>query len=133
MWNVVRDDADIKRFMDNTYSLHDSCIKELNYISGAYVDESLSMHPINDCRALRVIIQCQFSDIPAVEMEFLGLKYLKLFPTPPDYTCEISEASLFIMNGYIYWADYSRLPIEDLDNYEGTLICASELRWRPLL
>ena len=132
MWNTVTTDADIQHFMELTCSLHDSCIKELHYLSGAYVDKKLSMHPINDCRTLRVIIQRQYMDMPAIEMEFSGLKYLKLLPIEPEYSCEIFETSLFFKNGYIYWGDYSNLSIDQVDRYEGTIICALGLRWRPL-
>ena len=33
--------------MDTVYGFHDSCLKELKYISGAYVNEKLSMIPVN--------------------------------------------------------------------------------------
>lgn len=132
MWNVIRTEEDVIRFMDDTNSLHDSCVKELYYLSGAYVDQALSMYPVNDRRTLRVIIQRQCASIPNIEMEFSGLKYLKLVPIPSDYTCEILEASLFIEDGDIYWGDCDGLSTKNLNNYGGTIICASGLRWRAL-
>ena len=48
MWNEINNDKDLNSFMDMHYGFHDSCVKELKYISGAYVDENLSMHPIKN-------------------------------------------------------------------------------------
>lgn len=54
-----------------TNRLHDNCLTEPAYKSGAYVDrETMGMHPINDQRDLRVLIQRQEPDFPAVELEF---------------------------------------------------------------
>ena len=86
MWNEIIDDNDLRNFMERVGYFHDSCIKELKYLSGAYVNEELSMYPINDRRVLNVIIQCQFEDFSMIEMEFEVLKYLKLFPVDDKYT-----------------------------------------------
>lgn len=132
MWNTIDDYNDIENFMNVVNSFHDSCIKELKYLSGAYVDETLSMHPINDRRLLRIVIQRQFKDNPMIEMEFEGLKYLKLFPVNDAYTCEILDSTLIIKNDSIYWCDSAGLSEADFDNYDGTIICASKLRWRSI-
>lgn len=130
MWNEIVSNNDIKKFMQNICFFHDSCIKEIKYLSGAYVDENLSMHPINDYRILKVIIQRQFSDLSTIELEFEGLKFLKLLPFNEQYTCEILDSTLILRNDSIYWCDCGGLSEEELDNYEGTIICASKLRWR---
>lgn len=130
MWNIINDNADIEQFMALTCALHDSCIKEVHYLSGAHVTETLSMKPINDQRRLRIIIQRQFIDMPTIELEFRGLKYLKLFPNDPNYTCEIHDSSLYKKNDCIYWCDCGELSEAELDNYCSTFVCASELRWR---
>lgn len=132
MWNEIRTEEDVIRFMEDTNSLHDSCVKEMHYVSGAYVDQALSMYPVNDCRTLSVTIQRQSSRMPNLELEFSGLKYIKLVPVPPDYTCEILDASLFIENGDIYWGDCGGLSTQNLNHYGGTVICAAQLRWRAL-
>lgn len=132
MWHEIRDNNDLIHFMTDICSFHDSCIKEIKYSSGAYVNDHLSMHPINDRRLLKVIIQRQFKDISMIEMEFEGLKYLKLFPADDKYTCEISDSTMFIKNGCIYWCDCGGLTEPDLESYTGTMICASNLRWRSI-
>ena len=132
MWNEINNDYDLISFMDKICFFHDSCIKEMKYLSGAYVNEKLGMYPVNDRRILKVIIQRQFEDISMIEMEFEGLKYLKLFPTDDQYTCEILDSTMILKNDCIYWCDCGGLSETDLDNYSGTMICAWKLRWRSI-
>lgn len=132
MWKNIVDISELENFMNVVCNFHDSCIKEIKYLSGAYVDEALDMYPINDCRILNMIIQRQFEDYPVIELEFSGLKFLKLFPVNEDYTSEINEATMMYKDGLIYWYDCGVLSDEELGRYEGTVICASRLRWRPL-
>lgn len=132
MWNEIANEKDLNSFMDAMYGFHDSCLKEIKYISGAYVDEELSMFPINNKRILSMIIQRQFESPSVIEMQFAGLKYLKLFPNDENYTCEILDATMIFKDDCIYWCDCGDLSESDLDNYTGTLICASKLRWRSI-
>jgi len=118
--------------MHTFLGFHDSCIKEIKYLSGAYVNSALSMYPINDCRTLNMIIQRQFKDYPVIELEFTGLKFLRLIPVSDQFTCEILEATMTYKDGYFFWYDFSELSDEDLEKYEGTVICAAQVRWRPL-
>lgn len=132
MWNDITNENDLLSFLELTHFFHDSCIKELQYISGAYVDEDLSMYPLNDQRRLRVVLQQQDEEHSMIELEFNGLKYLKLFPLDDQYTCEILDATLIIKNNCVYWADCGGIAIEDIENYDGTIICAAKLRWRSI-
>lgn len=132
MWNEILSDNEIEEFMKQMYWFHDSCIKEIRYISGAYVNKELSMYPINDRRILTVIIQRQFDELSTIEMEFTGLHFLKLYPTDENYTCEILDASMFRKDNRIYWCDGGGVTDADLNTYEGTIIGASKLRWRAL-
>lgn len=132
MWNTINNDHDLEDFMNKICFFHDSCVKEMKYLSGAYVNERLGMHPLNDRRLLRVILQRQFEDISMIEMEFEGLRFLKLFPIDDKYTCEILDSTMIIKNDCIYWCDCGGLREADLDDYSGTMICASRLRWRSI-
>lgn len=132
MWNEINDNSDIIKFMDTICSFHDSCIKEIKYLSGAYVDEELSMYPVNDIKVLKVIIQRQFKDNSMIEMEFEGLKQLQLIPCNDKYTCEILDSTMLLKDNYIYWCDCGGISEMDLDNYKGTIICALKLRWRSI-
>ena len=132
MWETIHTNEEILRFLEKMCYFHDSCIKEMSYISGAYVGENLAMHPLNDRRVLRVLIQRQYEKNSMIEMEFQGLKFLKLFPTNESYTCEILDSTIVAKDGYIYWCDCGSLPESDSDEYLGTLICASALKWRSI-
>ena len=132
MWYEVKQQSDLAYFMDIMYGFHDSCIKEMKYFSGAYVDDQLGMYPINNVRVLRMIIQRQFKDIPMIEMEFSGLKYLYLVPNDENYTCEILDATMLLKENCIYWCDCGGLSEADLEDYGGTVICATKFRWRVL-
>ena len=132
MWNEISNEKDLYSFMDNMYGFHDSCLKEIKYISGAYVDEELSMFPVNSQRILNVIFQRQFRHPSVIEMQFVGLKYLKLFPCDDDYTCEILDATMILKEDCVYWCDCGGLSEEDIESYTGTVICASKVRWRAV-
>lgn len=130
MWCDIKTQNDAINFMKMTHCFHDSCIKEIKYVSGAYVDDDLSMYPINDKRLLKIIVQSQFENLSVIEMEFTGLKYMKLFPVDNTYTCEIHGATMLINNNCIYWCDEENLTQEEIDIYGGNSICASGVKWR---
>lgn len=130
MWNEINSYEDLSNFMDMHYGFHDSCLKELKYISGTYVNENLSMHPINDHRTLKIVIQRQFKDPCVIELEFMGLIYLKLFPNDENYTSEILDATMILKDDCIFWCDCGGLSETDIETYKGTTICASKVRWR---
>ena len=65
-------------FMKKINFFHDCCIKELKYSSGAYVNNRYEMYPVNDKRILNVAFQCQSEENGMFELEFQGLKYLKI-------------------------------------------------------
>lgn len=131
MWKEINSQNDLANFMDMLYDFHDSCIKEFKYTSGAYVDKNLSMYPINDQRILKIIIQRQFENPSVLEMEFIGLKRLSMFPPDDNYTCEILDATMILKDDCVYWCDCGGLTESDLGDYKRTLICASKVRWRP--
>ena len=123
MWKELRTQHEIDNFMKEIIGFHDSCIKEIKYSSGAYVEKNLSMSPVNTKRTLTVLIQRQFEDISALE-------YIRMYPVNPDYTCEILDASFFIKDGLIYWCDNGDVKEDDIHNYKGTVICSKKVRWR---
>lgn len=132
MWNEIADEKCIQNFMNKVGFFHDSCIKEMHYYSGAYVDDNLAMYPTNDKRILNIIIQRQFEELSMIELQFIGLKSLNLFPTNEEYTCEILDSKMFIKDGFIYWCDCEEVSEDDFEDYEGTLISASKLGWRAI-
>lgn len=132
MWNEIITDEDLTVFVNMFYNFHDSCIKEIKYTSGAYVNESLAMSPINKKRVLSVVIQRQFEETSMIEMEFSGLKHLILSPVDDGFTCEILNTTFSLKNNNFHWCDSDCFEVIDLVNFSGTLICASKLRWRKI-
>lgn len=132
MWDEIFNEKDLESFLETVHFFHDSCIKEIRYISGAYVNEALSMYPINDRRELHVIIQTQWKSLSMIELEFSGLKAFRLFPIDEQYTCEILDSTMYFKDDCIYWYDCGGVSEADLENYAGTFVCASRLRWRPI-
>ena len=132
MWEKISTNDEILTFMERVCGFHDSCIKEMRYVSGAYVDVNLSMFPLNNQRVLKVLIQRQYEKDSMIEMEFQGLKYAKFFPADENYTCEISDSTMFMKDGSIYWCDCGNVSESNLEDYTGTLICAARLKWRSI-
>lgn len=130
-WNEINTEKELDEFLKAFDDFHDSCIKELKYISGAYVNKKLEMHPINDERRLYMIVQSQYSNVTTIEIEFSKLTELRLRPIDETYTCEILSSSMFFENGKIYWSD-SEMFKNDRELYEGTWICAEKIRWRAI-
>ena len=56
--------------------------------------------------------------------------FYRLFPNDEHYTCEILGASIFLKDVYFIFCDNSDVPLEDIEEYEGTVICAKKFRWR---
>lgn len=131
-WFEITSSNDICQLMEQIYYFHDSCIKELKYVSGAYVNDELSLYPINNARLLEIIIQRQYENPSMIELQFKDLKFMKLFPLGPEYTCEIQGATILIKDNYIYWGDSDGLSEDNIKDYDGTLICAKRLRWRAI-
>ena len=131
MWKTINNESELKDFMQLMCNFHDSCIKEMRYLSGAYVQENLSMYPYNNERALKVIIQRQERNPCSIEMEFTGLLKMNLFlEDSDDYTCEIIGATMIFARDRIYWCDDTDLSEADMERYKGTLICSKSVRWR---
>ena len=76
MWNEIKCETDLRNFMDMHNRFHDSCLKEFKFISGAYVNEDLSMHPINDKRIIKIIIQNKYETITDyLPKQHINIKY----------------------------------------------------------
>lgn len=132
MWHEINSRQELEDFLHTMGYFHDSCIKEMQYTSGAYVQPDLSMYPINSLNVLRVIIQRQFPEHSMIEMEFGGLKRLQLCPHSPAYTSEILGATMLWRDGDIFWLDDDNVSETEAGRYTGTLICAQTLRWRSV-
>ena len=130
MWNEIITPEDITCLMAAFGHFHDSCIKEIRYISGAFVTEEMAMNPVNSKRIVDVVFQRQYQNPTAIVLRFVGLNVLHLVPCDDNYTCEIHSAAAFFRDGRVYWADCADVAEGEAESYDGTWICASKLRWR---
>lgn len=134
-YNIIKDESDIKRLMEVYGYFHDSCIKEIKYMSGAYVSEELAMNPFNDQRRLSIIFQRQ--DVPnsVLELVFLGVNKLNLEPKDTSYDCIIYGAMLKKIDDLFYWNESDcledELPEEMLKD-DRTWVLAEQVMWRVL-
>ena len=128
VWNKVETKDHVDALMKTFGCFHDSCIKEIRYISGAFVDKDLSMNPVNNMRIVDVVFQRQYENPTVIIVRFIGLNIMQLIPNNDDYTCEIQNADMFINNGNIYWVDCCGVA-NDLDRYEGTWLSADKIEW----
>ena len=128
----INDERDIENLMKEFNHFHDSCIKEIKYYSGGYVDEKGAMYPFNSERCVNIIFQSQGANTRVIEMKFEKIKKLNLSPRNEEYDCVIYGATLVKINDLFYWSEWENLKIEDLKNEEGTWISAEKLSWRRL-
>ena len=88
------------------------------------------MQPINKKRTLNIIIHCGVDNIDAIEMQFSGLKELRLNPLSEKHTCEIFQASLLFVDDDICWCDSEDWEDADSLDYDGIAVRASSMCWR---
>ena len=127
MWNEISDDVKIREFLEHVNYFHDTCIKEIRYISGAWVNEDLSMHPINEINSVEIIFQCQFKDPCTMVIKFIDVDVLHLAPVNMFYTCEILDAAMFRKDDLIFWANDYSVNESNIVNYTGTWISAKRV------
>lgn len=128
----IKQDSDIEKLMEEFNWFHDSCIKELQYYSGGYVEEGGAMYPLNTIRCVKIIFQSQAAHTRVIEMKFEKIKKLNLVPRDEEYDCIIYEASLEKIDGLFYWSEWKDFNEEDLKKEVGTWISSQKVSWRPL-
>ncbi|MDD2268460.1 MAG: hypothetical protein PHY15_02785 [Eubacteriales bacterium] len=125
-WNYIETQEDAESLMEQVSGFHDSVLKELNYISGAYVDSNKSMYPKADLRKVAMCFESQWCQ--PIEMIFEGVTTLNLRPSGDNYDSIIFGASLYVKDASVFFCDDY---LEKIDrSYEGTWITAYSLRWR---
>lgn len=125
-WNYIETVADINTLLEYAYGFHDSVIKSINYVSGAYVNDDKSMYPSADIRKVTVLLDSQWCE--SIELVFEGVTALNLRPPADNYMADISGASLFIKNASVFFFD-SDIDMPDTTN-DGTWISSYSLRWQ---
>ena len=123
-------ESDIQKLNEKFNFFHDSCIKEINYISGEYVDEKGAMYPFNSERKLSVMLQSQNAQIRAIELVFEKIRSFYMAPKIPDYDGIIYESYFTKDHDLFYWSDSDEFISEPKLNDPGTFIIAESVKWR---
>ena len=125
-WNYVVSQNDIDFLLEKTSAFHDTVLKEINYISGSYVDDKNSIYCTDNERRVTMRFDSQWCR--HVEMVFEGVTALNLRPSTENTTSNIYGASVFICNASVFFCDEQ---MDDVDRtYNGTWIEAYSLRWK---
>ena len=125
-WHYIESQRDINFFMKQTSSFHDTVLKDMIYVSGAYVDDKNAMHCTDSKRQITMCFDSQWCR--PIEMVFEGVAALNLRPYPDNYSSNIYGASLFLRKAAVFFCDGQ---VDDVDkSYEGTWIESYNLRWR---
>lgn len=126
----IKNEEDMQVLMKEFSCFHDSCIKEIKYISGCYVDKDRSMQPINNVRKVVILFQSQMAQNRTLEMHFEKISKMFLQPQDERYDGIIYEASIKQFDNLFYWCDWENLKKEDIEIVEGTWISAERIIWR---
>ena len=125
-WHYIEKQQDIDFILEQTSGFHDSVLKDLSYISGAYVDEKNSMFCTDSERQVAMRFDSQWSR--PIEMIFEGVTALNLRPSSDNYSSNIYGATLQLQNASVFFCDDTINAIDEL--YTGTWVKAYSLRWR---
>jgi hypothetical protein len=125
-WNYVETQEDIDSLLEQVSSFHDTVLKDLDYTSGAYVDDKKAMHPTNRIARVTMRFDSQWSE--AIELVFESVISLHLRPSLSKYSGGIMSASLFTKDLVIFFCDGEVDGLDIIYNSFG--IEAYSLRWR---
>lgn len=89
--------AQLDAFLDQVGGFHDGVIKEMHWINNDFVSDDLHLMPSQGSTA-RLLIQRQFDDPSAVEMELQGIKSIFLDTREfVDDSAAITEGGLLVL------------------------------------
>lgn len=125
MWEKIESQNDIDKFMEKIDKFHDSCIKEIQFTSGTYVDEDYSMI-MNTKPCVLITYQRQSERYTTFELK---LEYAQniCINTDLTMTSEILEAVFEKKENLYYW--YSDLDYKNNLNQVTWFSCKS-VEWR---
>ena len=145
-WNQIRSKADIDFLLAEFRGFHDSCLVELHYRSGSYVNQNNAMACGSpEEHELHMIFHSQCYKQPLeLELCFTGVRKCSFAGFQENYFCEILDCHLAFHTDLIkhrdtpliVWADWSGFSpksfVEDelLHEPMSTYVIAEQLRWR---
>lgn len=141
-WNEIKEKKDIDKLLEEYYGFHDSCLVELNYKNGMYVDEEGSMNfGTDEERELHMIFQSQCTK-RVLELCFTSVKKFYMADWQDNYGYEILDCYLEILTNekesLVIWADSKEfdprkgLGGEKESELTTTYIIAGNLKYRYL-
>jgi hypothetical protein len=124
-WENINTNDDIKKVMLLFDNFHDSCIKEISFKSGTYVDTDLSMVMVNKTVA-HIIFERTSNKTPGLEFMLEGIVKMSININPLE-SLEIQEACFIKKENLLYWFD-------DLNGEKNKDSCnwfsCQSIRWR---
>lgn len=146
IWHAVSNQFDIDYLNEIYGEFHDACITELRYISGADIDNNLSMgFGESTDRKLFVIFKRQWKPMK-IELLFEGMREMNISGWQNHYFCDIFDGYLSLhqdlINGrddnLIVWADNAGFNPKEISERDIlsepliTYIISEKLKWRLL-
>ena len=129
-WIKLETQDNINNLMNDFYEFHDSCIKECSYITGMYVDEKKNMGQ-DSTSSIKLLYQSQLCN--SIEICFEDIKEVNIHTYDNNnYFNNISDATFFIEDGFIYWANILDWDKSN-DNNEITYIICKKAKYRKVI
>ena len=125
-WHYIESQEDVDFLLKQTYSFHDTVLKDLKYVSGSYVDDNKAMKCVDTEKRVTMCFDSQLCR--SIELVFEGVVALNLRPHPDNCFSGIFCASVLLNNASMFFCD-TKLDSAD-KSYEGTWIESHSLRWR---
>jgi hypothetical protein len=130
-WQPIETEADVERLLSAFGEFHDSCLREVHIWTEAHVREDLAFVDTSHLDThLRVLFQRQWRDPTAIDLLFDELIEFHLAPTPENLGASITDATVFITDGVIYWADHWEWRPDSQIGDDITWVAARRMRWR---
>lgn len=141
-WYNIETQDDIDHLMTTYGDFHDACIVSLNFQTGVFVDDKMTMHfGSAEEKILSVTFQRQWNP-KTIELQFSGLRQIHLIGWQDNYLNDILCAYLAFHNDLlpgtpkrvIVWSDTDYFDVTKIDNSihepADTYIVANALKWR---
>lgn len=131
-YKEIRTMDDVLEFMNLFNHFHDSCLKELKYVSGSYVNPDLSMVASDSLKTISAVFHSQNPNLSSIEIVFLDVERLCLVPRLDHYDSIILGAHFSLMDGIFYWAEYDDFDYHRSTEFNGTWVQCKGVKWKSL-
>lgn len=132
-WIELKNELNIKNFLDQFGYFHDGCLKEMHIWTGTYVNEDLSMTVPGELDTnVKILFQRQMNDPSAIELLFEGVTDIHITPSPENYDSIIYEAIIFKNKNNYYWSNNVNFHPEKGIEEGWSWIGAKKLKYREV-